>query len=167
MGQVLYGATLYQRNSFEADFNYDAIGKNSEAITGGDPLTLISGQIAVGGTTNSIIGVAVRTATMASTNVGGANVQPPYIPVDSQTEFLMGTNGDLTGDSTDTGTYYKLTANTTNTVQVDVASGVQTTTNRVVMIKKVDPFNEGGTGSGSGVRKCTVVFVRTPTWIDQ
>lgn len=169
MATTIYGAQLFQADSNESDYNYDAIGKNSEAIASGDPLTLSSGQLIVAGTTNSVVGVAAKTATMAATNAGssGARVAPAYIPADESTEFLMGTNSDLTGNATDAGTYYKLTANTTATVQVDVANGVQTTTNRVVMIKKVDPFNEGGTGSGSGLRKCTVIFVRKPTWIDQ
>ncbi len=61
---------------------------------------------------------------------------------------------------TDVGTYYKLTANTTGTVQVDVANGAQTTTSRVVMIKSVDPQGIGGTGAGSGLRQCVVVFVK-------
>jgi len=167
MGATLYGVRKWRTPTDEENYNYDSVGKNSEAYTLGDPLTLSSGQLIVAGTTNSIVGVAVKTQTMASTNVGGANVRPGYIPVDEQTQFLMGTNADLTGDATDIGTYYKLTANTTNTVQVDVTNGVQTTTSRVVMIKKVDPYSEGGTGAGSGLRKCIVVFVRKPTWIDQ
>ena len=161
------GCTPYEMQNNETNYNYDAIGKNSEAITAGDPLSLSSGQIIVAGTTNSILGVAVKTATMTAGNTAVAKVQPGYIPVDETTQFIMGTNADLTGNSTDTGTYYKLTANTTNTVLVDVTNGVQTTTSRVVMIKKVDPYQLGGSGSGSGLRQVVVTFVRRPTWIDQ
>lgn len=157
---TLYGAQPYQMNDDELDLNFDSIGKNSEAFTLYDPVTYSSGQLIVAGTTNAIAGVVAQTVTMASTNVGAANVQPGYIPVSEDNYWLMGTNADLTGNATDVGTYYKLTANTTGTVQVDVANSAQTTTNRVVMIKKVDPFNEGGTGAGSGLRKCVVVFVK-------
>jgi hypothetical protein len=164
---VLYGATLFQTSGNAQNYNYDLIGKNSEAFTLGDPIVNSSGQAIVGGTTGAVIGICAKTVTMASTNVGGANVTVPYIPVDETTEFLMGTNSDLTGNSTNGGTYYKLTGNTTATVQVDTTNSAQTTTSRVVMIKKVDPNNIGGSGSGSGLRQCTVVFVRRPTWIDQ
>lgn len=167
MAQVLYGAQPFGNNQMEVDYNYDAIGKNSEAFSQYDPVYYISGQLAVSGTTNAVAGVAIQTVTMTSTNVGAANVVPAYIPVNESMQFLMGSNGDFTGNSTDVGTYYKISANTTNTVQVDQASGVQTTTSRVVMIKKVDPQGIGGTGSGSGVRQVVVVFVRRPTWIDQ
>lgn len=140
---------------------YDAIGKNSEAFTIGDPVQFISGQLAVAGTTTQVVGVVVQTVTMASNNVGGANVAPAYIPADEGTIFRMTCNADLTNNATDVGTYYKLTANTTNTVQVDVASGVQTGANRVVEIKKVDPDGIGGTGAGNGLRQVEVIFLKT------
>lgn len=159
---VLYGAQPWNNNDAEIDLNFDAIGKNSEAFTLYDPVTYASGQLVVAGTTNAILGVVGQTVTMASTNAGtsGARVQPGYTPVNEDDTFLMGTNADLTGNATDPGTYYKLTANTTNTVQVDVTSGVQTTTSRVVMIKQVDPRGIGGTGSGSGLREVVVTFVK-------
>lgn len=160
--QVLYGAQPWQPNDEELDLNFDSVGKNSEAFTVYDPVTYSSGQLIVAGTTNAIAGVVAQTVTMASTNAGssGAAVQPGYYPVSEDTYFLMGTNADLTGNATDVGTYYKLTANTTGTVQVDVANGVQTTTSRVVMIKKVDPKQIGGSGAGSGLRQAVVVFVK-------
>lgn len=160
--QVLYGAQPWNPNDDELDLNYDAIGKNSEAFASYDPVTYSSGQLIVSGTTLAVAGIVAQTVTMASTNAGttGARVQPGYIPVSEDTVFLMGTNADLTGNATDVGTFYKLTANTTATVQVDVTSGVQTTTSRVVMIKQVDPQNIGGSGSGSGLRQCLVVFVK-------
>jgi hypothetical protein len=166
MSQVLYGATPYNPNDAELDLNYDAVGKNSEAFTNGDPVYYISGQLAVAGTTQAIAGVVAQTVTMSSTNAvaAGTGVAPGYFPVSEDTVFLMGTNADLTGNATDVGTFYKLTANTTGTVQVDVANGVQTTTSRVVMIKKVDPQGLGGTGAGSGLRQCLVVFVKK--WTD-
>lgn len=160
--QVLYGAQPWNPNDEELDLNFDSIGKNSEAFTLYDPVTYSSGQLIVAGTTNAIAGVVAQTVTMASTNAGtsGARVQPGYIPASEDTVFLMGTNADLTGNATDVGTYYKLTANTTGLVQVDVANSAQTTTNRVVMIKQVDPQGIGGTGAGSGLRQCLVVFVK-------
>lgn len=160
--QVLYGAQPWNPNDEELDLNYDSIGKNSEAFTSYDPVYYISGQLAVAGTTQAIAGVVAQTITMSATNAGstGAGVQPGYVPVSEDTVFLMGTNADLTGNATDVGTFYKLTANTTGTVQVDVTSGVQTTTSRNVMIKQVDPQKIGGSGSGSGLRQCLVVFVK-------
>ncbi len=160
--QVLYGAQPWNPTDEEIDLNYDAIGKNSEAFTSYDPVTYSSGVLVVAGTTNAVAGIVAQTVTMTSTNAGtsGARVQPGYIPVSEDTYFLMGTNSDLTGNATDVGTYYKLTANTTGTVQVDVANSAQTTTSRVVMIKSVDPQGIGGTGAGSGLRQCVVVFVK-------
>lgn len=160
--QVLYGAQPWNPNDDELDLNYDSIGKNSEAFTNFDPVTYASGQLVVAGTTNAIAGIVAQTVTMTSTNAGttGANFQPGYFPVSEDTVFLMGTNADLTGNATDVGTFYKLTANTTGTLQVDVSSGAQTTTSRNVMIKAVDPQKIGGTGSGSGVRQVLVVFVK-------
>lgn len=161
--QVLFGAQPYNPNDEELDLNYDAFGANSQAFTQFDPVTYTSGQLVVAGTTSAIAGVVAATATMSSTNVTVAKVQPAYYPVSEDTVFLMGTNADLTGNGTDIGTFYKLTAATTGTVQVDVTSGVQTTTSRNVMIKLVDPQNIGGSGSGSGLRQCLVVFVKKPT----
>lgn len=167
MARTIYGAEVAESVSNPVNFDYDIVGKNSVAFTVGDPVKFSSGVLDVAGTTDSIAGVAAKTVTMASDNQTVAKVSPGYIPTDERTLFLMGTNADLTGNATDVGTYYKLTTGTTGTVQVDVTSGVQTTTNRVVMIKQVDPNNEGGTGSGSGLRQCLVVFVRRPSWIDQ
>jgi len=161
---VLYGAQPWNNDDAEVDINFDVIGKNSEAFSLYDPVTYSSGQLVVAGTTNSVLGVVAQTVTMTSTNAGssGARVAPGYFTVNEDDTFLMGTNADLTGNATDPGTYYKLTANTTNTVQVDVANGVQTTTSRVVMIKQVDPRGIGGTGAGSGLRECGVIFVKKP-----
>lgn len=159
---TIYGATVYQEDRNESDFRYDVIGNNSEAFTEGDPVTTSGGDLVVGGTTDSIVGVVQRTITMASDNETVAKVRPPYTPIAIGTLFLMGTNADLTGDNTDYSAYYKLTAATTGTVQVDVASGVQTTTSRVVEIVKVDPNQVGGTGAGSGLRQALVRFVKTP-----
>lgn len=162
MAQVLYGATPFNPNDQELDINYDSVGKNSEAFTVYDPVSYSSGQLIVSGTTLAVAGVVAQTVTMASGNAvaAGTGVAPGYYPVSEDTYFLMGTNADLTGNATDVGTYYKLTANTTATVQVDVANGAQTTTSRVVMIKKVDPNGIGGTGAGSGLRQAVVVFVK-------
>ncbi len=166
MAPVIYGAIPFNPNDAELDLNYDAVGKNSEVFTQYDPVYYISGQLAVAGTTQAVAGVVGQTVTMASGNaaVAGTGVAPGYIPVSEDTVFLMGANGDFTGNATDVGTFYKLTANTTGAVQVDQANGVQTTTSRVVMIKKVDPQGIGGTGAGSGLRQVLVVFVKK--WTD-
>lgn len=157
---TIYGATVYQNSPLEVDFNYSAIGKNSEVITAGDTLTITSGLLLLGSTTDRIVGVAAKTATMSSSNQTVAKVQPAYVPAEN-TVFLMGTNADLTGNATDVGTYYKL-AGATGAIVVDVTSGVQTTTSRVVEIVKVDPLNIGGTGATSGLRNVLVRFVKTP-----
>lgn len=156
---ILYGAALYQTVGNPHNLRYDTLGKDSEVIAVGDPLTIASGVLAVAGTTDSITGVAAGAATMPSTN---DTVYPAFTPIEDGQIYLMGTNADLTDNETNGGTYYKLTAATTGTVQVDVTSGVQTTTSRVVEIVKVDPNNVGGTGSGSGLRQCLVRFVKTP-----
>lgn len=157
---ILYGAQVLSESRDESDIRYDAIGKNSEVIALNDPLTISSGILSVAGTTNTVVGIAAKTQTMSSTNQTVAKVVPGYVPADG-TLFLMGSNGDFTGNATDGGTYYKL-AGTTGIVQVDQASGVQTGANRVVEIIEVDPFNVGGTGSGSGLRQVSVRFVKTP-----
>ncbi len=132
---TIYGASVAQESrSNESDFRYDVIGDNAVAFTAGDPVKVASGVLAVAGTTDSVIGVVVKTQTMAADNETVAKVCPAYIPATFETIFLMGTNADLTGNGTDVGTYYKLTTGTTGTVQVDVTSGVQTTTSRNVEI---------------------------------
>ena len=162
MGQILYGASLLKSAGNEADIVYDAIGKNSSAFTVGDPVTIASGLIDVAGVALTVVGIAAKTATMTSNNQTVAKVTPGYIPIKSDDIYLMGTNADLTGNATNGGTYYKLTAATTGTVQVDVTSGVTATTDRVVEIVEVDPFQVGGTGAGSGLRQVAVRFIKTP-----
>ncbi len=98
---------------------------------------------------------------MASDNQTVAKIAPAYIPAED-TVFFMYTNADLTGNATNGGTYYGLTG-ATGAVVVDVTSGVTATTSRQVEIVQVDPYNKGGTGSGSGLRQCLVRFFRTPT----
>lgn len=158
---ALNGASVYTENGNASNIEYDAIGKNSEVITRGDPLTISSGVLAVASTTSVIAGVAVKTATMASDNQTVAKVTPGYIRALPETTFLMGSNGDFTGNATDAGTYYKLTG-ATGAVQVDQVSGVQTTTSRIVEIVQVDPRGIGGTGANSGLREVLVRFVKTP-----
>ena len=150
-----YGAAPFKYSNPERNMESDAIGANSAQFTVNDPVTYASGLLEVATATSEIVGVAASSVTMASNNQTVAQVAPSYVPADENTIFLMGTNANLTGNATDVGTYYKLTG-TTGVVQVDVVSGVQTTTSRVVMIKKVDPFNDGS------LNKCLVVFVKRP-----
>lgn len=159
MGATYNGALLWQENRNESDYRSDAIGKNSEVFATGDIVSLSSGVLKVG--TIGIVGVVAKTVTMASTNQTSAKVAPSYIPVDNNTLFLMSTNSDLTGNATDPGTYYMVTGGT-GAQKVNVSGGVATGSSRTVEIVKVDPYNEGGTGSGSGVRKVIVRFVNTP-----
>ena len=157
---ILYGAQVYQELGNPSNARYDEIGNNSEAFTTGDPVVQTTSGLAVASATSVIAGVALKTVTMASDNETVAKVSPGIVPSEN-TVFLMGTNSDLTSNVVDIGTYYKLTGST-GTIQVDVTSGVQTTTSRIVEIVKVDPRNIGGTGSGSGLRECLVRFVKTP-----
>lgn len=156
------GAYVAQNGQMETDIRYDIIGKNSEAIVAGDVLTVASGLLkVVAAATDPILGVAAKTATMASNNQTVAPIiYPGYIPAED-TVFFMYTNADLTGNATNDGTYYGLTG-ASGAVVVDVTTGVTTTTSRQVQIVKVDPYNVGGTGSGSGLRQCYVKFFRTP-----
>lgn len=154
------GATLNQTSGLNNHYRYDIIGKNSEAFAVGDPVTVTSGVALVASATSTIYGIAVKAQTMSSTNQTVAKVYPALMQVYPDQVFLMGTNSDLTGNATDVGKYYKLTG-TTGAVYVDVTSGPQGASNRIVQVVKVDPFNEGGTGAGSGVRKVLARFVKT------
>lgn len=157
---TLYGATVYQELGNPSNARYDIIGNNSEVFTSGDIVTTSGGDLVVASATSTIFGVTTKTQTMASDNETVAKICPPVIPAEN-TVFLMGSNGDFSGNDTDVGTYYKLTG-TTGAQQVDQASGVTTTTSRIVEIVKVDPRNIGGTGAGSGLREVLVRFVKTP-----
>lgn len=165
MARTIYGAELFQSPKNEVNANYVALGKNSEVFANYD-IVSISGAtgaetLGVAAATSVVVGVIVKGATMTSTNQTVAKVVPGYITAEEGNLFLMGTNSDLTDTLTDYGKYYKLSGATGAQV-VDVSSGVQTTTNRVVQVIKVDPFNEGGTGSGSGLRQVIIRFVKTP-----
>ncbi len=157
---TLYGAKVFQELNNESNARYDIIGNNSEVFTSGDVVSTSGGDLIVAGATDVVFGVTTKTQTLASDNETVAKVCPPVIPAEG-TVFLMGSNGDFAGNATDVGTYYKLTG-ATGAQQVDQASGVQTTTSRVVEIVKVDPRNIGGTGAGSGLREVLVRFVKTP-----
>lgn len=163
---IVYGATVDQENRNESDLRYDFIGKNSEVFSSNDIVGAESGVLRVVpatavNTTLAVVGTVVKTVTMASTNQTVAKVTPGYVPVADGTIFLMGTNSDLTGNATNGGTYYGITG-TTGVQQIDVTTGVTTASSRVVEVVKVDPFNEGGSGAGSGLRKALVRFVKTP-----
>lgn len=128
------------------------IGKNSEVFTANDLVTIDpSDGLKVAGATDSIYGVVLKTQTMTSDNETVAKAKPLCFPIDQQYEFLMGTNADLS-PLTSVGAYYKLTG-TTGVQQVDVTSGAQTGTSRIVICTAVDPNGIGGTGAGSGLRQ--------------
>lgn len=146
----------------ESNIEYDILGTNSAAFTLGDPITVASNKALVAGNSDTIIGFAVKTVTMDSNNIGHANVSPGYHPIQTNDLYLMGTNTDLTSTAANFGSYCNLTANTTGTVQVDASNTARTTVDRVVSIIVVDPFNEGGSGSGSGLRTVLVRVVKTP-----
>lgn len=158
---IVYGAKIFQTLGNSHNFSYDAIGKNSEVITLGDPLTISSGVVkVVSAVTDPIIGIANKTATMASNNQTVAMVTPGYDEIVGSDLYLMGTTSDMTGNATNGGTYYGLTG-ATGAVQVD-SSSATTGVSRQVEIVQVDPFNIGGTGAGSGLRQVLVRFVKTP-----
>lgn len=138
---------------------HNLIGKNSEVFAIGDILTLGTDGIYVAGATDSIIGVAAEAATMTATNETVKLYKPAYIPIDQDTEFLMGTNSDMSA-LTSVGAYYSLVAGGTGAQQVDTNGGAKTTTNRVVICTAVDPNGIGGTGSGSGLRQGLFKFVK-------
>jgi hypothetical protein len=156
---TLYGARLWQSDGGEPELRYDALGKTSEVFTAGDIVGLTSGELLV--KTTTMVGVVVKTETMSATNTTVAKVYPAFIPIYDDQLWLMGTNSDLTDNHTDAGTYYLING-TTGAQQVGVSAGVQTTTARGVEIVKVDPYNEGGSGAGSGLRKCLVRILKTP-----
>jgi len=133
-----YGATVFKTPNNPINYTSDfAIGTNSEVFTSGEPVTVSSGLLTIAGATSAIAGVVVKTATMTVDNQTVAFVKPLLIPVDQDYEFLMGCNSNLS-ETTSIGVFYKLTG-TTAAIQVDVGSGAQTTTNRVVVCTKVDP----------------------------
>lgn len=159
MARTIYGAEIYKSPTKEVNADRSVIGKNSTVFTANDPVSIdASHGLIVTTATTSVIGVVEKTATMTSDNETVAMVKPAFAPIDQDTEFLMGTNADLS-PLTSVGAYYKLTG-TTGAVQVDVTSGVQTGSSRVVLCTKVDPLNEGGSGSGSGLRQGLFKFVK-------
>lgn len=163
--RVIYGAEVDQTKGNPSNIRYDVIGANSTQFSVGDPVAVSSGKLIVGSaaaeaTSLVIYGVAVKDQTLTSTNATVAKVYPGFVPAED-TVFLMGTNSDLTGNATDVGKFYALTG-TTGAIQVDTTFGVTTAASRVVEIVKVDPFNEGGTGVGSGLRQVLIRFVKTP-----
>lgn len=156
---AITGAKLWQTGDNGVNVRYDTIGKNSEVFASGDIVGLASGDLLVN--TTAMVGVVLKTATMASDNVTVAMVRPGFIAIDDEKLWLMGTNSDLTSNAVDGGTYYPITGATGAQV-VNVSAGVVTGASRSVMIVKVDPYNEGGTGAGSGLRKCLVRLLKTP-----
>lgn len=158
---VLYGAEVFQEGANPSNLRYDIIGNNSEVFTRNDIVTTSGGDLVVASATSVIFGVVAKTQTLTSDNETVAKVRPGFVDPQADTIFLMGANGDFSGNDTDVGTYYKITG-ATGAQQVDQASGVQTTTSRIVEIVKVDPRGIGGTGSGSGLREVLVRFVKTP-----
>lgn len=161
MARTIYGATVTTTPDGKGAVNFDGgkvIGKNSEVFAAGDPVKIASGVLAVAGTTDTVYGVVQKTQTMASNNESVGLVKPVVLVPDMGYQFLMGTNADLA--ATNVGTYYKLTTATSGAVQVDVSGGAMTGTARVVECTAVDPFQEGGSGSGSGLRQGLFRFVK-------
>ena len=159
----LFGATVAKSPTKETNTDGGrVIGSNSQVFTAGDPVTIdAQGYLAVQTavtTTSPVYGVVLTTQTMSATNVSTVPpVKPICFTVEQEYEFLMGTNADLTGSNI--GVYYKLTG-ATGAVQVDVTSGAQTSTSRVVVCTEVDPNALGGTGANSGARQGLFKFVK-------
>ena len=159
---ILYGAQPFRNDTLEQNYSYNAIGANSAVFAAYDPITVQSGVLSVTTGLQTIVGISAGAKTMASNNQTVAKVTPGYIPVGVNDLYLMGTNADMTGNATDAGTYYGLSTGGTGTIQVDKTTGATTGSSRVVEIVQVDPFNIGGTGSGSGIRQVVVRFIKTP-----
>ena len=158
MAATIYGAQLATAPDEASNFDGGrVIGKNSEVFTAGDVVTIASGVLDVAAATSQVYGVVQKTETMASDNESVAKVKPSVQVPDYAYEYLMGTNADLA--ATSVGTYYKLTG-TTGAMQVDVSAGAMTGTAAIVECSKVDPFNEGGSGSGSGLRQGYFRFIK-------
>lgn len=136
-----YGAEIYKSPTKETNLTYNEIGKNSEVFTLGDFLTDGANGLAVAGATDAVIGICAKTQTMTATNETAAKVYPAYNPIDQDYDYLCGCNGNLDALASP-GIFYKL-AGTTGAMQVDVNSGAQTTSNRVVVCTGVDPLKTG------------------------
>jgi hypothetical protein len=168
---ALKGAQLWQTQGNASNLRYDILGKDSEVVAVGDPLTISSGVLkVVSAATDPIVGVAAKAITAAQMGADNDTVYVPYIPVDDTTVWLMGTIADCTDNETNGGVYYKLCTSATATytaptgaLVVDITAGAQTTTGIQVMVLKVDPRGIGGSGANSGLREVLVKFMRTPT----
>lgn len=160
MAQTIYGAQAV--TSPTNPQNTDGgrvIGKNSEAFTANDVVTIDqTNGLDVAAATSAVYGVVLKTQTMASDNQTVAKVKPVVFPIDQSYEFLMGTNSDLS-PLTSVGQYYSLTG-TTGAQQVDVSGGAASGSSRVVVCTAVDPNQLGGTDSGSGLRQGLFKFVK-------
>ena len=157
MATTIYGAQVVKSPTRETNYASGIIGKNSEVFAVGDILTIdASHGLKVAGATDSIIGISATAATMTATNETVALVTPAYVPIDQDTEFFMGCNLALT-PLTSVGAYYSLVAGGTGAQQVDVNAGVRTTTNRVVMCTKVDPY---GLGTSDSLKQGYFKFVK-------
>jgi hypothetical protein len=161
MANTIYGARPTKSpNNPTANYNYGVIGKNSEVFNTYDVVEIdtTNGLKVIASATPSVYGVVLKEQTMASDNQTVAKVKPAVAVVDMDYEYLMGCNSDLS-PITSPGGYFKLTG-ATGAIQVDVAAGEVSTTDRVVICTKVDPAEIGGTGSGSGLRQGLFKFVK-------
>lgn len=154
----MFGAKLFNSPTKETNYTYNVIGKNSEIFTEGDIVTTGTSGMHVATSTDAILGVIAKTQTMSATNQSVEKVTPAFEPVDQDYEYLMGTNADLDKVASPYA-YFKLTGGTGAQV-VDVTTGPVAIADAQVVVTKVDPTNIGGTGVGSGLRKCTVKFVK-------
>jgi hypothetical protein len=160
MAQTLYGAQ--QGTSPNNPTNTDGgrvIGKNSEVFTANDVVSIDNTNgLLVAGATSDIYGVVLKSQTMGASNQTVTKVTPMCFVVDQSYEWLMGTNSDLS-PLTSVGQYYAITG-TTGIQQVDVNGGAMTGTARQLICTQVDPYQVGGTGSGSGLRQGLFKFVK-------
>lgn len=155
----LFGATVAKSPTLETNSDGGRVlGSNNAIFAANDPVTIdASGTLIVATATSPVYGVILAGQTMTASNTSVNLVKPLCFTTEQEYEFLMGTNADLS--ATSVGTYYKL-AGTTGAVQVDVASGAQTTTSRIVECTEVDPNAIGGTGANSGARQGLFKFTK-------
>lgn len=159
MAATIFGAHTRKSPTKEQNYSYGVLGKNSTVFNENDIVAVDAAHgMIVAPVTTPVLGVIAKTQTMSSTNETVAKVQPAFVPIDQDYEFLMGTNADLSPLTSPTA-YFNLTG-TTGAQQVDVAGGATTGTAAIVMCTKVDPNNIGGTGAGSGLRQGLFKFIR-------
>jgi hypothetical protein len=108
------------RNPLLLGTGYPVLGKNSEVITAGDPVSIDSDGFLIASVAGGkVLGFAIETKTMTSTNSTVALYCPQYIPADG---VWMLYQSDQACTQTDIGAYADITG-TTGAFYIDLAAG--------------------------------------------